>query len=70
MSININMDRVRHLAYQIWEAEGQPHGQDKQHWDKAWKLVRAETLAQQQALLFTQTSLLQPLPVVREIPTH
>lgn len=28
-------ERIRRRAYQIWEAEGHPHGRDRAHWDQA-----------------------------------
>lgn len=28
-------DRIRRRAYQIWEEEGWPHGQDAEHWRRA-----------------------------------
>ncbi|MCF7202490.1 DUF2934 domain-containing protein [Pseudomonas oligotrophica] len=34
--------RIREFAYQIWQSEGCPHGQDERHWDMARKLVEAE----------------------------
>lgn len=37
--------RVREFAYQIWESEGQPEGQDARHWEMARKLAEAEALA-------------------------
>ena len=38
----IDEERVRQLAYSIWEAEGRPEGQQQQHWDRALKIVAAE----------------------------
>lgn len=38
--------RIREFAYQIWQSEGCPHGQEGRHWEMARKLVEA----QQQAL--------------------
>ncbi|MCP1316046.1 DUF2934 domain-containing protein, partial [Halomonas sp. 707D7] len=35
-------DRIRQLAYSIWEAEGRPEGQQQQHWERARKIVAAE----------------------------
>lgn len=32
-------NRIRDLAYQIWESEGRPHGQQARHWDIASKLA-------------------------------
>lgn len=37
--------RIREFAYQIWESEGQPEGQDARHWEMARKLAEAEALA-------------------------
>ncbi|QCG67289.1 DUF2934 domain-containing protein [Pseudomonas veronii] len=36
--------RVREFAYQIWESEGKPQGQDARHWEMARKLAEAEAL--------------------------
>ena len=38
-------ERVRQLAYSIWEAEGRPEGQQQRHWDRALKIVAAEQAA-------------------------
>lgn len=37
--------RIREFAYQIWESEGKPTGQEKRHWEMARKLAEAEALA-------------------------
>jgi hypothetical protein len=37
--------RIRDFAYQIWESEGQPEGQEERHWEMARKLAEAEALA-------------------------
>ncbi|AOE60428.1 DUF2934 domain-containing protein [Pseudomonas corrugata] len=37
--------RIREFAYQIWESEGKPTGQEERHWDMARKLAEAEALA-------------------------
>ena len=34
--------RIRELAYQIWESEGKPTGQEDRHWAMASKLASAE----------------------------
>ena len=39
--------RIREFAYQIWESEGKPDGQDARHWEMAHKLAQAEALAPQ-----------------------
>ncbi|MDH4612496.1 DUF2934 domain-containing protein [Pseudomonas sp. BN102] len=38
-----NEERIRELAYQIWESEGRPQGQAARHWEMACVLVDAET---------------------------
>jgi hypothetical protein len=37
--------RIREFAYQIWESEGKPTGQEARHWEMARKLAEAEALA-------------------------
>lgn len=44
-------DRVRELAYSIWESEGRPEGQQQRHWDMALKIVAAEQAAGHEAEL-------------------
>jgi hypothetical protein len=35
-------DRIRQKAFELWEAEGRPEGQQNAHWDKATELVAIE----------------------------
>lgn len=35
--------RIREFAYQIWESEGKPSGQEARHWEMARKLAESET---------------------------
>jgi hypothetical protein len=35
---------VRTRAYQIWEAEGRPHGRDAEHWFRALEEIGAPTM--------------------------
>ncbi|MFK7608416.1 MULTISPECIES: DUF2934 domain-containing protein [unclassified Pseudomonas] len=44
--MSTNEKRIREFAYQIWESEGQPHGQEARHWEMAHKLAQAEASAQ------------------------
>jgi Protein of unknown function (DUF2934) len=37
--------RVRARAYAIWEAEGQPHGRDEDHWHRATQEIAGEDAA-------------------------
>lgn len=32
-----NEDRIRQRAYEIWEQEGRPHGEDLKHWLRAFQ---------------------------------
>lgn len=32
-------DRIRQRAYEIWEQEGRPHGDDLKHWMQAFKEI-------------------------------
>lgn len=34
--------RIREFAYQIWQSEGCPEGQEERHWTMARKLAEAE----------------------------
>jgi hypothetical protein len=34
---------IRERAYHIWEAEGRPHGRDREHWERANREIAAET---------------------------
>ncbi|HEN8800698.1 DUF2934 domain-containing protein [Pseudomonas sp. CM25] len=43
--MSVDEKRVREFAYQIWESEGKPEGQEDRHWDMARKLAEAEALA-------------------------
>jgi hypothetical protein len=36
-------DRIRKRAHQIWEAEGRPHGRDREHWEQATRELAAES---------------------------
>lgn len=41
--MNLNENRVREFAYQIWESEGRPQGQHTRHWEMACKLAANQT---------------------------
>lgn len=44
--MNTEDQRIRQFAYEIWEAEGRPEGQDARHWEMARKLAESQTLEQ------------------------
>lgn len=37
--------RVRELAYKLWQADGEPHGADLEYWERARELVAMEDSA-------------------------
>ena len=38
-------ERIRAIAYSLWEEEGCPDGRDEEHWLRACELVDAEAVA-------------------------
>lgn len=40
--MSVDEKRVREFAYQIWESEGRPEGQEARHWEMALRLAEAE----------------------------
>lgn len=47
--MSVEDKRIREFAYQIWESEGKPEGQEERHWGMARKLAEAESLAPKSA---------------------
>ncbi len=43
--MSVDEKRIREFAYQIWESEGKPAGEEERHWEMARKLAEAEALA-------------------------
>ncbi len=41
--MQLNENRIRECAYQIWESEGRPNGSADEHWHKACKSLEAES---------------------------
>jgi hypothetical protein len=37
--VELTEDRVRELAYQLWEQNGSPEGRDEEFWQAAQKLL-------------------------------
>lgn len=44
-----NEERIRQRAYEIWEQEGRPHGEDMRHWLLAFQEIAASTEGDGQA---------------------
>lgn len=40
--------RVRMLAYRLWESEGRPDGQEARHWEMAERIVEAENAREEE----------------------
>ena len=59
-------ERVRQLAYSIWEAEGRPEGQQQRHWDRALKIVATEQAAGNDADLEEVGEPLDETPILEE----
>nr|WP_290697095.1 DUF2934 domain-containing protein [Halomonas sp. UBA3074] len=59
-------ERVRQLAYSIWEAEGRPEGQQQRHWDRALKIVAAEQAAGNDADLEEVGEPLDETPILED----
>ncbi len=38
-------DRIRQRAHAIWEGQGRPEGQDREHWAQATREIEAEDTA-------------------------
>lgn len=61
-----NEERVRNLAYEIWESEGRPEGQQQRHWDMALKIVAAEQAAGMDAELEEVGELVAEPPILED----
>lgn len=40
---SIPESRIRELAYRLWLEDGQPHGKEAEHWEKARELLALES---------------------------
>ncbi len=59
-------ERIRELAYQIWESEGRPHGEESRHWEMARKLAHSEAGTTAKPAAKKRTS--KPKPALTEVP--
>lgn len=39
-------DQIKRRAYELWEADGRPHGRDEDYWFKAMSEIAATALAE------------------------
>ncbi len=42
MTKDPDFERIRRKAHELWEAEGHPHGRDRDHWDQAREIIALE----------------------------
>ncbi len=42
MAQDSDEDRIRRKAFELWEAEGRPHGRDLDHWEQAREIIATE----------------------------
>lgn len=53
-------DRIRRKAHELWEAEGQPHGRDADHWEQAREIIALQD-SQQSTLLPRDSGVDEPV---------
>jgi hypothetical protein len=39
MVVENDDERIAKKAHELWEAEGRPHGRDREHWDEAKEII-------------------------------
>lgn len=59
--------RIRMLAYRIWESEGRPDGQEARHWEMAERIVEAENAREEEQEWRAVSD--EPSPLEGEEPT-
>ncbi|MDO8345844.1 MAG: DUF2934 domain-containing protein [Cellvibrio sp.] len=69
--LSVNEYRIRDLAYQIWEVEGRPEGEEKRHWRLATELMKDISPADLQLAFEQKRSLIDslsttPIPVANK----
>jgi len=52
--MNPTEQRIRELAYQIWETEGKPAGEETRHWEMARKLAESEAVGEEKPAIRTR----------------
>ncbi len=52
----MNEDKVRKMAYYIWQEEGCPAGRDQEHWMKAMQMCACPTRSKKTACATTKTA--------------
>ena len=59
MTKDPDFERIRRKAHELWEAEGHPHGRDRDHWDQAREIIALED-SQASTLLPRMTGAAEP----------
>lgn len=65
--MNINEQRIREFAYQIWESEGKPHGHTERHWEMASKLAQVHAASEEPQQPQMHAGSTEPAPSVEPI---
>ena len=66
--MSVDEKRIREFAYQIWESEGRPDGQEARHWDMAHKLAQSQALAPSKAQPRAAKAKAAPKPAAEKKP--
>ena len=61
---DINDEKIRDLAYQLWERDGKPEGKDEDYWHAAEKLL-ADDSAEQDPMEPDSPDAVIPIPPTR-----
>jgi len=59
-------ERIRSLAYFLWDADGRPEGRDKQYWERAER----ELAERDDVDMSEDASTVSPIPLPAGFPTH
>lgn len=43
MATEMNDEKIRQLAYRLWEEDGRPEGKEMDHWSRAAGLIEADS---------------------------
>ena len=55
-------DRIRQRAHAIWEGQGRPEGQDREHWAQATREIEAEETATKKPAAKSAAKVKAPAP--------
>lgn len=49
MSAPSELEEIRRIAYEIWQAEGEPSGRDREHWERARRIYESRAAESEHA---------------------